>query len=172
MSLSNYEVRPRYCNFGKIVGGGFPIGVMAGRKEIMEMSNTRIVLENQKGHTLVEVHFCKSSINVTGFNLRYPQEKQKHYIQKSIIWEKIPEPNLTKIFDGRIKVTGKGSLFMTHFLKDGISEINNSSDVAKCDSSLLHKYHFDMMVKDGIFFLPGKLGAISNAHSQNDLNSA
>jgi len=77
---------------------------------------------------------------------------------------------LTKAFDGKVIVTGKGSLFMTHFLKDGISEITNSSVVAKCDSKLHHKYHFEMMVKDGIFFLPGKLGAISNVHSKNDIN--
>jgi len=27
------------------------------------------------------------------------------------------------------------------------------------------------MSKDGIFFLPGKLGAISNSHSQSDVKS-
>ena len=48
-------------------------------------------------------------------------------------------------------------------------EIRNSSDAAKCDAKLLHKYHFEMIVKDGIFFLPGKLGAISNAHSDSDI---
>ena len=27
-----------------------------------------------------------------------------------------------------------------------------------------------MIAQDGIFFLPGKLGAISNAHSKEDIN--
>ena len=49
----------------------------------------------------------------------------------------------------------------------GLTE--NPSDAAKCDSKLLHKYHFEMIAREGIFFLPGKLGAISNAHSDSDI---
>jgi glutamate-1-semialdehyde 2,1-aminomutase len=60
---------------------------------------------------------------------------------------------------------------MTHFVKDEIHEISNAEDAARCDSELLHRYHFEMMSKDGIFFLPGKLGAISNSHSQSDVKS-
>ncbi|MFB5613008.1 MAG: aspartate aminotransferase family protein, partial [Nitrosarchaeum sp.] len=76
---------------------------------------------------------------------------------------------LTKAFDGKVIVTGKGSLFMTHFVKDDISEIRNSTDAAKCDTVMLAKYHFKMISQDKIFFLPGKLGAISNAHTKEDI---
>jgi len=58
---------------------------------------------------------------------------------------------------------------MTHFLKNGITEVINSAQAAKCDSAMLAKYHFKMIAHDGIFFLPGKLGAISNAHSKEDI---
>ena len=34
---------------------------------------------------------------------------------------------------------------------------------------MLQKYHFKLIVKDGIFFLPGKLGAISEAHKKEDI---
>ena len=74
------------------------------------------------------------------------------------------------MFDGKVTVSGKGSLFMTHFLKNGVTKIDNSIDVAKCDSEMLQKYHFKMISEDGIFFLPGKLGAISNSHSKEDIN--
>ena len=66
-------------------------------------------------------------------------------------------------------VTGKGSLFMTHFVKENISEIKNSTDAAKCDTTQLAKYHFKMIAQNGIFFLPGKLGAISSAHTKEDI---
>jgi glutamate-1-semialdehyde 2,1-aminomutase len=59
---------------------------------------------------------------------------------------------------------------MTHFAKNGVTEIVNSEQASKCDTELLHKYHFKMISQDGIFFLPGKLGAISNAHSKDDIN--
>ena len=73
---------------------------------------------------------------------------------------------IRKVFDGKVAITGKGSLFMTHFLKNGVTEITNSSQVAMCDSQMLAKYHFKMIAQDGIFFLPRKLGAISDAHSK------
>jgi glutamate-1-semialdehyde 2,1-aminomutase len=76
---------------------------------------------------------------------------------------------LGKVFGDKIVVTGKGSLFMTHFAKNGITEITNSTDAAKCNSLALQKYHFKMIAQDGIFFLPGKLGAISNTHSKKDI---
>ena len=62
---------------------------------------------------------------------------------------------LEKVFDGKVAVSGKGSLFMTHFLKNGVTKIDNSIDVAKCDTEMLQKYHFKMISEDGIFFLPG-----------------
>jgi glutamate-1-semialdehyde 2,1-aminomutase len=34
---------------------------------------------------------------------------------------------------------------------------------------MLQKYHFKMISKDGIFFLPGKLGAISISHTKEDI---
>ena len=58
---------------------------------------------------------------------------------------------------------------MTHFVKDGITQIKNAADAAKCDTAALHRYHFKMIASDGIFFLPGKLGAISAAHSKSDI---
>jgi glutamate-1-semialdehyde 2,1-aminomutase len=58
---------------------------------------------------------------------------------------------------------------MTHFLKGNITEVTNSAQAAKCDSTMLAKYHFKMIAQDGIFFLPGKLGAISEAHSKDDI---
>jgi len=58
---------------------------------------------------------------------------------------------------------------LTHFVSNGINEIRNSSDVAKCDMKLLQRYHFELIARDGIFFLPGKLGAISYAHSDSDI---
>ena len=66
--------------------------------------------------------------------------------------------------------TGTGSLFLTHFLDNQIYEINNASDAAKCNIKKLHDYHFHMIANNGIFFLPGKLGAYSDEHTKYDMN--
>ena len=78
---------------------------------------------------------------------------------------------LSKIFNNDVIITGKGSLFMTHFPKQNITEITNAMQASKCDIEKLHDYHFRMIAKDGIFFLPGKLGAISDAHTNSDIKS-
>ena len=76
---------------------------------------------------------------------------------------------LRKIFSDEVIFTGKCYLFMTHFPRNGMTEINNAADAAKCDSAKLFNYHFEMIAKNGIFFLPGKLGAFSDAHSTADV---
>ena len=58
---------------------------------------------------------------------------------------------------------------MTHFIKNGITEITNATQASMCDVKALHDYHFKMIAHDKIFFLPGKLGAISNAHTKQDI---
>ena len=50
-----------------------------------------------------------------------------------------------------------------------MTEIQNATDAAKCNTKLLQRFHFEMIVRDGIFFSPGKLGAFSNAHSDSDV---
>jgi len=62
-------------------------------------------------------------------------------------------------------------LFLTHFLDDSIYKINNATDAAKCNIKKLHDYHFHMIANDGIFFLPGKLGAFSDAHTKFDIKT-
>jgi glutamate-1-semialdehyde 2,1-aminomutase len=100
--------------------------------------------------------------------LNYLKTKKSTYSKINSLGD-YARKELEKVFDGKVIVTGKGSLFMTHFTKNGITEITNSTDVAKCDSEMLQKYHFKMISKDGIFFLPGKLGAISITHSKEDI---
>src|SRR5207245_10865910 len=74
-----------------------------------------------------------------------------------------------KDFSYTVVVTCMGYLLITYFLANGITEIRNASDGSRCNTELLDRYHFEMMVKDDIFFLRGKLGAISYAHSESDV---
>ena len=164
------KLDPDIVTLGKIVGGGFPIGVICGKEEIMEYSNTSTHTKSERVYigggtlsanpaTMVAGQATLSTIKKKGNSIYSKINQLGDYVRKQ----------LEKVFDGRIITTGKGSLFMTHFLKDGISEINNAEDAAKCDSDLLHQYHFEMIARNGIFFLPGKLGAISDVHSKSDI---
>jgi len=79
---------------------------------------------------------------------------------------------LRKLFSDygmKTQVTGIGSLFLTHFLSDKVNEITNANDVALSDYKMLAGYHFSLMAKYGIFFLPHKMGAISIVHNSKDV---
>jgi glutamate-1-semialdehyde 2,1-aminomutase len=71
----------------------------------------------------------------------------------------------------KTQVTGIGSLFLTHFLSNRVNEIRSANDVALCDNQMLANYHFSLMAKYGIFFLPHKMGAISIVHNKKDIQS-
>ncbi|MDF0682063.1 MAG: hypothetical protein P0116_13980 [Candidatus Nitrosocosmicus sp.] len=69
----------------------------------------------------------------------------------------------------RVQVTGIGSLFMIHFLNEKTDSIENAVDAALCDRKLLINYNMALMAKHDIFFLPGKMGAFSNANDKKDV---
>jgi glutamate-1-semialdehyde 2,1-aminomutase len=76
---------------------------------------------------------------------------------------------LNKIFaEAKIpcKVTGLNSIFMTHFGKEMVQD---ASDVATSNKEMLARYHLALMADHGIFFLPGKMGALSYAHDDGDV---
>jgi len=160
---------PDIVTLGKIVGGGMPIGVMCGKKEIMEYSNTRGKKKAERSYIGGGTFSANPMSMTSGFATLTELKSVKTIYSKINSLGDYVRKELTKTFDGKVIVTGKGSLFMTHFVKDGVTEVINSTQAAKCDTSLLNKYHFKMIAQDEIFFLPGKLGAISNAHTKEDI---
>ena len=166
------KLDPDIVTLGKIVGGGFPIGVICGKDEIMEHANTST--HSKKTRTYIGGGtFSANPLSMMAGSTNLDTIKKKgNLLYKKINsigdnMKKVPG----KIFDDDVIITGKGSLFMTHFAKNNISQITNAVDASNCDTEKLHRYHFDMIANDGIFFLPGKLGAISDAHSNTDVKS-
>lgn len=159
---------PDIIALGKIVGGGFPIGVIGGKNEIMQHANTSKLAKSERAYIGGGTFSANPVTMISGKNTLLTLKKSPPYSKINNLGKKVRK-QLSKVFDGKVIVTGKGSLFMTHFLNNGVNEIRNATDVAKCDTKLLHRYHFEMIVRDGIFFLPGKLGAISKEHTDLDI---
>lgn len=163
------KLKPDIVTLGKIVGGGMAIGVMCGKKEIMEFADTRIKKKSERSYVGGGTFSANPASMTSGYATLSVLKNGKSVYSKINDLGEYARKELTKCFDGKVITTGKGSLFMTHFVRDGISEIRNSADAAKCDTKALQKYHFKMISQDGIFFLPGKLGAVSNAHEKTDI---
>jgi glutamate-1-semialdehyde 2,1-aminomutase len=163
------DLDPDIVTLGKIVGGGFPIGVICGKDKIMQYADTQLFSRENRAY-IGGGTFSANPITMIAGAATLDILKNT-----TSIYTKIKElgnttrQKISKAFDGKVITTGKDSLFMTHFVQDEISEVNNAQDAAKCDTKTLHKFHFEMIANDGIFFLPGKLGAFSNAHSSSDV---
>lgn len=162
---------PDIVTLGKIVGGGFPIGVICGKNEIMKYADTKKYSKTKRAYigggtfSANPITMCAGSATLTTL-----KNTNSIYSKIGRFGERTRE-QLDKAFDGKVITTGKGSLFMTHFAADGITKIKNAADAARCDTKLLQKFHFEMIAKDGVFFLPGKLGAFSSAHSEEDVKA-
>jgi glutamate-1-semialdehyde 2,1-aminomutase len=165
------KLDPDIVTLGKIVGGGMPIGVICGKNEIMQYADTTGKKKSERSYIGGGTFSANPASMTSGFATLSELRQSKNIIYPKInSLGKFARSELSKIFGDRVIITGMGSLFMTHFAKNGITEVVNSDQASKCDIDLLHKYHFKMIAQDGIFFLPGKLGAISNAHNKEDIN--
>ena len=168
---STMSLDPDIVTLGKIVGGGFPIGVICAKNEIMRYADTQSFSRKERAY-IGGGTFSANPMTMTAGSATLDFLGKNNSIYTKI--KKLGDDariKITKAFDGKVITTGKDSLFMTHFVREGISEINNAQDASKCDTKTLQRFHFEMIAKDGIFFLPGKLGAFSNAHTDRDVKS-
>jgi len=166
------RLKPDVVTLGKIVGGGFPIGVICGAGQVMKYADTRRFPKRQRSYVGGGTFSANPASMVAGYETLRTLKRDSARIYPKIdrIGSSARE-QLARVFDGRVITTGMGSLFMTHFTRGRVDEITNSAQAAKCDSKILHRYHLKMMTENGIFFLPGKLGAVSHAHGDADVKN-
>jgi glutamate-1-semialdehyde 2,1-aminomutase len=169
-----YKLEPDLFTIGKIVGGGMPIGVVCGDKELMSLANPVLRKEKESRCAIGGGTFSANPITMTAglATLDYLNEN------KNTIYSKIDKlgdnarKGLSKLFSEAkidVEVTGVGSLFLTHFLNDAVNKVTNATDVERSNKELLRKYHMALMAKNEIFFLPLKMGAFSDSHDEEDV---
>jgi len=166
------KLEPDIVTLGKIVGGGFPIGVICGKDEFMNYANTSLFSKSNRAYIGGGTFSANPLSMIAGEStLRMIKNKGNILYERLNMLGSKTRKMLDKKFAGDVITTGTGSLFLTHFLKEKISEIKNATDAAKCNIKKLHDYHFHMIANDKIFFLPGKLGAFSDVHTKSDITA-
>ncbi len=166
-----FSLEPDLFTLGKIVGGGMPIGVLCGKKEIMQLSDPKRSKSDRcsiGGGT-----FSSNPITMAAglATIEYLHGNESVYDKINKLGEetRIGIDKVMKENGVMVKTTGMGSLFLTHFLTDKISDVKSAGDAASCDVDLQKAYHFALIAKYDIFFLPHKLGAISVEHDSDDI---
>jgi glutamate-1-semialdehyde 2,1-aminomutase len=170
-----YKLDPDLFTLGKIAGGGLPIGIVCGQNEILSLSNP---IDKTNKNSICSIGGGTFSSNpvtmIAGLKtLQFLKDNQNQIYTKINHLGEYTRNQLQKIFNEnniKARVTGIGSLFNIHFLNDKVHEINNANDVALADREKLRIYHFALISKYKIFFLPFKMGAISYQHSKSDID--
>lgn len=159
---------PDIVTLGKIIGGGMSIGAMCGRNEIMQVADTSRSTKSQRAYVGGGTFSANPASMSAGLASLQSIKSQRSLYSRINRLGELARRSLARAFDGRVVTTGAGSLFMTHFAHDQ-GKIKSPADAARCDTALLHKFHFEMIARDGIFVMPGKLGAVSGVHTGADI---
>ncbi|MDV3292717.1 MAG: aspartate aminotransferase family protein [Nitrososphaerales archaeon] len=162
-----YRVKPDLASFGKIVGGGMPIGLVAGRKEILEQADParKKGFVSIGGGTFSENPMTMTAGLATVRFLRRNRTRVYGRLEKMGIdlRRRIDEAMLMNGVQTR--TTGLGSLFLTHFG----GEQSSAEQVAKKSKAQASRFALSLMLK-GTFILPGHPCALSTAHETKDLD--
>ena len=157
-------VEPDLVTLGKIAGGGMPMGAVCGRSEFMKAADARATTREKRAYVGGGTFSANPASMTAG--LETLRELRGKHSRIDALGRKTRR-ELASVFDGDAEVTGAGSLFMVHFGASG--PVRSAADAAACNAEAQRRYHFGMIAGDGIFCLPGKMGAFSTAHGERDV---
>jgi len=162
-----FGVKPDVTLLGKILGGGFPIGAIAASTEIMQhmdpLQYPRPKFAFQGGT------FTANPVTMTAGLATLKTLEDGKLINSLNKRGEYVRRELQNIFERKkieAQFSGMSSLWHTHFMKERPS---NAVAAARADKEKLLRYHMHLM-ENGVFYLPGKAGALSTAHKEADLN--
>jgi glutamate-1-semialdehyde 2,1-aminomutase len=161
-----FDVVPDLATYGKIIGGGLPVGAVAGRADIMDQADPGqkgqpdYVYQNGtlQGHPLG----CAAAIATLDV-----LEQPGFYDKLFGIADKLRD-GIRKVVDRHsmgITVFGEGPMWHTLFT-DKVPE--SYSDVLASDQKKLIQFDGEL-IRQGVFVLPGNRRFVSIAHTDQDL---
>lgn len=159
-----YGIEPDMACFGKIIGGGFPVGAYGGKREIMEMVSPLggVYQAGTLSGNPIAMHLGVKSLNMLKENPKVYDELE----EKAIFIEEEFKKNIEET-KAKAKIVRFKDMLTLFF---GEGEFKNYDDVMKCDTNMYGKY-FKKMLEKGIMLPPAQFECIflSAAHSEEDL---
>lgn len=158
-------ITPDLTTFGKIIGGGLPVGAYGGKKEIMEMvspSGPVYQAGTLSGNPLAmsaglaALNHIKNNPDIYSL-----LEEKGKYLEDGI-------KDGIKSISKNYQLNRVGSMMTLFFTEEPVIDYNTA---VKSDTKLFAKY-FHEMLNRGIYFPPAQFEAmfISTAHSKEDLD--
>lgn len=157
-------IKPDLTTFGKIIGGGLPVGAFGGKKEIMETVSP--VGPVYQGGTLSGNPLAMSAGHAA---LKHIKDNPNIYDlleEKSVKLEKGIRENLAKL-GKNYWVSRIGSMSCMFFTEQ---EVKDFSGATSSDTELYGKYYQEMLNR-GIYLAPAQFEAmfVSTEHTDQDI---
>jgi glutamate-1-semialdehyde 2,1-aminomutase len=162
-----YNIRPDLSTFGKIIGGGLPVGAFGGRSDIMEMiapSGPVYQAGTLSGNPLA-MAAGHAALNYIKENPGIYKELEK----KSARLEKGIKKNLKKL-GKKYTINRVGSMMSLFFTEEKVTDFNSA---LTSDTQQYGRY-FHGMLNRGIYLPPAQYEAlfVSLAHSKKEIDKA
>lgn len=160
-----FGINPDLSTFGKIIGGGLPVGAYGGKREIME-----IVSPSGPVYQAGTLSGNPLAMNAGYAALSYIKEHPGVYKEledKSAYLENGLKETI-KMVGKNYQINRIGSMMTLFFTEENVNDYNSA---VKSNTQLYAKY-FHGMLKRGIYLPPAQFEAmfVSTAHSQEDLD--
>ena len=157
-----FGVTPDLVTFGKILGGGFPIGALAGKKELMKMIAP-------SGTVYQAGTFNGNPISITA-GLAMLKQLNSDFYTESNKKGTILRTGIQNILDDNdlnFKVTGLSSMFQLYFTDKEVYDYNS----AKSADTEKFNHYFHTLLKKGVFIPPSQFECcfISSMHDDEDI---
>ncbi len=162
-AIQRYSIDPDLVTYGKVIGGGMPIGAYGGKRKYMEQVAPAGpiyqagTLSGNPVAVTAGMETLKRLSNDTYNTLEQLGKQLENGIRSIIETKNLP------LSQHRV-----GSMFTLFFMPDAPK---NTLDVAKCDIDRFNRY-FNIMLDKGIYLAPSQYeaGFLSTSHLVTDID--
>ena len=163
----SYTVHPDLTAMGKIIGGGFPIGALTGKSEIMQVLDPREKnlryphsgtfsanpISTTAGRVALELYDKKAVFDLNALTMI-----AKHQIEESI-----------RIADVPVSITGDGSMFRMHFQAKAPTTYRETYQT-KETKDLLNELLDYLFLKENIIMINTCSCMFATTHTQKEVD--
>jgi len=143
-----YGVIPDICTMGKIIGGGFPVGALAGSREIMR-------LLSPAGPVYQAGTFSGNPVTAAAGTAALKEMTKERYRALNKMSSELVSSISDSLEDIGLQaaVNAVGSMFQVFF---GVSSVNNGTEASGCDRKMFAEL-FRLMLDSGVYLPPSAL---------------
>ena len=159
-----YNIKPDLTTFGKVIGGGLPVGAFGGKSKIMNMLAPEgpLYQAGTRAGNPLAMHCGLETLKIISKKTFFKKlsSKTKSFVDNL--------NNIASKYNYAFNADSEGGMFglyFTHDIPKNIQDIKNSN-LDEFNKFFIH------MLKNGVFFAPSayEAGFMSESHTERNLN--